>query len=87
MEPEPQEPQADEKKKEIEKSTGFYNFMSLLQKTVSFVSNSRRSSLVSAGGEEDLALSSGNIGYFWLYIKTLFYCKRWRAKIGQQIKH
>ena len=84
LEPEPQEPQAEEQKKEIEKSTGFYNFMNLLQKTVSFVSNSRRSSLVAGGGEGSSELSAGNIGYFWLYIKTLFYCKRWRAKIGQK---
>lgn len=87
LEPEPKENQAEEKKKEIEKSSGFYNFMNLLQKTVSFVSNSRRSSLVAAGGEESLGLSTGNIGYFWLYVKTLFYCKRWRAKIGQKAKH
>ena len=74
--------QEEEKKR----SSGFYKFMILLQNTVSFI-NSSRPSLAAEDGEENSEISPGNIGYFWLYLKTLFYCKRWRAKIGQETKH
>ena len=75
--------QEEEKKR----SSGFYKFMILLQNTVSFINSARRPSLAAEGGEENSEISPGNIGYFWLYLKTLFYCKRWRAKIGQETKH
>ena len=80
----------DNDKKEKKRSSGFYKFMILLQTTASFVSKSQQSSHVAEGGEERSGLSAwdswGPWGYFWLYIKTLSFCKRWRAKIGMCFK-
>ena len=82
----------DEDLEEEEKariSSRFDKFLVLLQHTVSFVNRSRRASLAPGAGEGEGAgagLSHENMEYFWLYLRMMFYCKRWRAKIGKKIQ-